>query len=55
MAATHVADAAPLPLALRARQFTRTNTNMLLGDAKCVADELKTAVLEKLGPQCIKP
>jgi len=35
--------------------FFNPNTNMLLGDAKCVADELKAAVLEQLGPQCVKP
>ena len=35
--------------------FVRSNTNMLLGDAKCVSDELKEAVLGLLGPQCIKP
>ena len=51
MAATHVADAAPLPLALRARQFTRTNTNMLLGDAKKVCEELQKKVAELTGGQ----
>ena len=25
------------------------------GDAKCVSDELKEAVLQILGPQCIRP
>lgn len=35
--------------------FTRANTNMLLGDAKCVADELTTEVLALLGPQCVRP
>jgi NAD(P) transhydrogenase len=35
--------------------FYRANTNMLLGDAKCVADELTTETLKLLGPQCIRP
>ena len=35
--------------------FTRANTNMLLGDALCVTQELKAEVLALLGPQCIKP
>uniref|UniRef100_A0A7S1T8B3 proton-translocating NAD(P)(+) transhydrogenase n=1 Tax=Tetraselmis chuii TaxID=63592 RepID=A0A7S1T8B3_9CHLO len=35
--------------------FYNENTNMLLGDAKCIADELKAAVLEQLGPQCVRP
>jgi NAD(P) transhydrogenase len=34
--------------------FTRENTNMLLGDAKCVLDELTAETLNLLGPQCIK-
>ncbi len=36
-------------------QFTRECCNMLLGDAACMLQELKAAVLEQLGPQCIKP
>jgi len=33
--------------------FYREGVNMLLGDAKCTTDELKDAVMEQLGPQCI--
>jgi len=33
--------------------FFRDNTNMLLGDAKCMTDELKDGVKEALGDACI--
>ena len=35
--------------------FFNENTNMVLGDAKCSVDEIKTAVLNHLGDQCIMP
>ena len=34
--------------------FYNENTNMLLGDAKCVADDLEKAMKDLLGPQCVK-
>lgn len=37
-----------------AQLFYNENTNMLLGDAKCTADELKASTVELLGPQCVQ-
>jgi len=35
--------------------FYREKTNMVLGDAKCSVDEIKAALVDALGAQCIMP